>query len=147
MARYRTGVPSNATATASAVRVELRAGAQPQRVMEVLISNEAATVVTLLVHRALAIGVTPTTPLGLVAEDDTTVVATLATTAIAWGTAPTVPTTAPLARIGFPATIGAAWFLTFGPKGLYIPANGSLIFINLNATSSALVGFSFLLED
>ena len=147
MARYTIGGPTNGTATANAVRWELRAGARPCRLMELLIANEAATVATLLLHRASAIGLTPTTPLTPEEEDDDDNVAALAATAIAWATAPTVPGTPPLKRLGFPATIGAAWFLSFGERGLYIPVNGSLILINLAASSSALLGVTATIED
>jgi hypothetical protein len=146
MSLYSSGVASNATATANAVRWELRAGARPFWLQELLISNEAATVVTLLLHRALAIGVTPTSPVSLVSEDGQGV-ASLAQTAIAWGTAPTVPTTSPIARVGFPATIGAAWFVTFKEPGLFVAASASLILINLNASSSALLGITARIND
>lgn len=146
MAKYRSGVVANTTAAALAPRWELRAGARPFYLLELLVANEAATVVTLLMHRALAIGVTPTSPVSLTSEDNQGV-ASLAQTAVAWATVPTVPTSQPLARLGFPATIGSAWALQFGPKGIFVPANGSIILINLNATSSAALGITALIDD
>lgn len=147
MARYRSGVPSNATATSAAVRYELRAGARPCYVRELYISNEAATVITVLGHRALAIGVTPTSPVSLVPENDINAVASLAQTAIAWGTAPTVPSTSPLFRVGLPAVIGASWAISFQAPGLYLAVNASLILVNNAASSSALLGVSAVIDD
>jgi hypothetical protein len=86
--------------------------------------------------RPAAIGVTPTSPVTLLAEDPGDG-SPQAKTAVAWGTGPTVPANF-LRCVNLPAAIGAGIIWTFGPKGLVIPASGSLVLWNLQANSAAL---------
>lgn len=141
MARTRLGWVANATVTTLAPRIEFigRTTGPRTRIMEFGVFNEAATAGTLLWGRALAIGVTPTTPIVLLPEDtvDTGIVTE---TAIAWGTAPTLPTN-PLGRWTYPAAIGAAMIWQFGPVGLIIPLSGSVIIWNSGAGTAGLGGY------
>lgn len=144
MARHEIGIAGNATTTTLAVRCELTgatAGIRT-RVLEIGCFNEAATAQVLLFGRALAIGITPTTPITLLGDD--TVDTSLAKTAIAWGTAPTLPTN-PLRRFSMAAAIGAGMVWTFG-SGLIIPISGSLILWNVG-TGSAALSFYFVTDE
>lgn len=137
MAIYSLGQAANATATINAVRWELRASATDRLfVREIGISLGAATASTFGLGRPAAIGVTPTTPITLLAEDAASPVGT-GTTAIAWGTAPTITSINPFRRITLPAMIGAAVIWTFSGVGLVIPASGSLILWNIAASAAA----------
>ena len=146
MARYAIGLAANATATALAVRAEIRATATNRpRILEITVTNAAATIVTLLMGRSAAIGVTPTAPLTFQALNPADVAAGT-TTAIAWGTAPTITGITPLQRVSFPATIGAGMTWSF-QDGLILPVSGSIIFWNLNATSSAALDISVVIDE
>jgi hypothetical protein len=145
MARTEIGVAGNATTTTLAPRIELRGATSGMRtrVMEVGVFNEAATACVLLFGRALAIGITPTTPITLLGDD--TVDTATAQTASAWGTAPTLPTN-PLRRFSLAAAIGAGMVWNWAPNGLIIPISGSLIFWN-SGTGSASLGFYFVCDE
>ena len=145
MARYSIGIASNATTTASAVRAEIRAAATNRpRILEITVTNGAATAMVLLLGRSAAIGVTPTSPLTFQALNPADVAAATQT-AIAWATAPTITGITPFARFALPATIGAGITWSF-PEGLVLPVSGSLIFWN-NAVSSAALDFSVLIDE
>ncbi|HXI15507.1 MAG TPA: hypothetical protein VNM48_03975 [Chloroflexota bacterium] len=146
MARYAIGLAANVTATASAVRAEIRAaGTSRPRITEITVTNAAATVITLLLGRSAAIGVTPTSPLTVQALDPADPAGTT-TTAIAWGTAPTITGITPLQRVTLPATIGAGMSWSF-ERGILLPLNGSLIFWNLAASSSAALDISIVIDE
>jgi len=83
------------------------------------------------IGRPQAIGVTPTSPVTVVAEDPGDPAGTV-TTALAWGTPPTVPLFF-LRRLNLPATIGAGVILTF-PRGLAIAVSNSIVHWNITAT-------------
>lgn len=143
MPRYEIAIVGNTTATANAVRAELRGATSGERtrVFEIGFDNGAATAGTIIMGFANAIGVTPTSPKTVIplSAGDTGA----AQTAIAWGTAPTLPTD-PLRRSGYPAAIGAQTIWTWSESDpLIIPLSGSIIFWNLAASSSATVGFYF----
>lgn len=112
---------------------EIRAGsAGPRpRIIEVGIFLAAATASTFGIGRPQAIGVTPTSPQALLAEDSADG-ASNTTVAAAWGTGPTVPVNF-FRRISLPATIGTGVIWTF-PKGVVIPLNGSVVVWNITAT-------------
>lgn len=143
MPRYEIAIAGNTTATANAVRAELRGATSGERtrVYEIGFDNGVATAGTILMGFANAIGVTPTSPqtvITLAAGDTST-----AQTAIAWGTAPTLPTN-PLRRFSYAAAIGSATVWTWSQdEPIRIPLSGSLIFWNLAASSSATIGFYF----
>lgn len=79
-----------------------------------------------------AIGVTPTSPITWLAEQQQA--AGTAQTALAWGTGPTVPANF-FRRIGMPATIGAGFVLTF-PRGLTIAVSSSIVLWNTQANGA-----------
>ena len=105
------------------------------KIMEIGISQNAATAGVYGLGRPAAIGVTPTTPLTALDEGDGNGPAGLTTCAVAWGTGPTVPTNF-LRRLSTPATIGAGIIWTF-PRGLSLPVSGSIVIWNITATAVA----------
>ena len=118
--------------TIANANVELRTTSTDRaRVMEIGIWMAAATASVVGIGRPGAIGVTPTSPQTVLAEDPGEPVGTV-TTALAWGTGPTVPANF-FRRANLPATIGAGVILTF-PRGLIVPVSGSIVNWNISAT-------------
>jgi hypothetical protein len=122
---------SNVTSAAANLEVRAAATARP-RLMETGMWLNAATQSPIGIGRPQAIGVTPTSPVTVLAEDPNDGAGTT-TTALAWGTPPTVPLQF-FRRVNMAAAIGAGVILTF-PRGLLIAANGSIVHWNIAATS------------
>lgn len=78
-----------------------------------------------------AIGITPTSPKTVLAENTETSSAGVSTTAVAWGTSPTNPTNYQR-RLSLPASIGAAVILTF-PRRFRIAKAKTLTLNNIIA--------------
>ena len=115
--------------------LEVRAGASNRpRVLEMGIWLNAATQSVIGLGRPQAIGVTPTSPVTVLAEDPAES-AGLTQTALAWGTPPTVPLQF-FRRLNIAAAIGAVAILTF-PRGIVIAAANSIVSWNITATSVA----------
>lgn len=92
----------------------------------------AATATSIGVGRPAAAGVTPTSPVALLAENG--VDTTLVKTAVAWGTQPTQPTN--FLRIGAaPATIGAQIEFVFDGQGVRLAPAQTLVIWNITASS------------
>ena len=122
--------------TISAAAWEVRSAATNKpKVMELGIMLAAATASVYGVGRPAAIGITPTTPLTVLDEQDGNGPTGLTTSAVAWGTGPTVPTNFNR-RVSLPATLGAGVILTF-PRGLGIPVSGSIVVWNITTNSAA----------
>jgi hypothetical protein len=130
MARYTHA--ARTTATAAGANWELRSAASARLyVQEIGIFMGAATASSFGLGRPAAIGVTPTSPVTVQANDPADPAGT-AQTAVAWGTAPTNPTsTIYLRRIGLTNVIGAGVIWTFAPPGLVVPVSSSLVIYNL----------------
>lgn len=111
-------------------------------VLEIGVFLAAATASTYAIGRPAAIGVTPTSPVTVLAEDPAAPAGT-GTTALAWGTGPTVPT-AFFRRVSFPATIGSGVIWTF-PRGLIIPVSSSLVL--WNAATNGVVDVYAVIDD
>lgn len=134
MAIYSLGNRTTSTTTAAAC-LEIRSTSTDRAMlMEIGITINAATASVFALGRPAAIGITPTTPVTVLAEDFAAPAGTI-TTALAWGTAPTVPT-AFFRRVSLPATIGAGIVWTF-PRGLIIPVSSSLVVWNITTNSLA----------
>ena len=99
--------------------------------MELGIWMAAATASVFGLGRPAAVGITPTSPVTLIAEDPAAPAGT-GTTALAWATLPTAPTVYNR-RINLPATIGAGVILTF-PRGFIVPVSGNAVTHNISAT-------------
>jgi len=122
--------------TIAAPSWEVRAAATNKpKVYEIGIANAAATASVYGIGRPAAIGVTPTSPLTLLDESDGAAPTGLTTCAVAWATAPTVPANF-FRRTAVAATIGSIVIFTF-PRGLGIPASGSIVMWNITANSAA----------
>jgi hypothetical protein len=124
---------SNVTIATAALEIRTTSTDRP-RLMEIGISLNVATACCFALGRPGAIGVTPTSPITVLAEDVGDPVGTV-TTALAWGTAPTVPTNF-FRRVSLPAALGAGIIWTF-PRGLVIPVSSSLVIWNITATALA----------
>ena len=112
--------------------IEIIAGATIRvKILEISVILAAATASVFGLGRPAAIGLTPTTPVTALPEDDVDPTGSY-TTALAWATPPTIPTTF-LRRFNLAAAVGAGIVLTF-PQGLYITASESIILWNISAT-------------
>jgi len=122
------GLSQRTTATsAAAASWEVRSAAtNAPLVMEMGISQNAATAGVYGVGRPAAIGITPTSPQNFVAEGHQNAPTSLSSAAVAWGTGPTVPTNFNR-RISCAATIGVGAIFTF-PRGMQIPVSTYVIF-------------------
>lgn len=137
-----TGAAAYEIRAASGARVEVR---------EIGIFLAAATASTYGIGRPAAIGVTPTSPVTVIAQDPALPTGA-STTAVAWGTGPTVPTQF-LRVVSLPAAIGNGVIWTFGPRELVIgqvtgtaAAVTSLVVWNL-ATNSAATDVYFVVDE
>ncbi len=132
MAIYSAAIRTTmATTTAPSAEIIAPAAARC-RVMEVGIFLNAATQSPIGIGRPQAIGVTPTAPITVLAEDPNDA-AGGSKLAIAWSTPPTVPSNF-FRRPNIAGAIGAGIILTF-PRGLVLAAAGTLCFWNIAAVS------------
>jgi len=112
--------------TAATASWEVRSGSgNKPRIMEVGISQNAATAGVYGLGRPAAIGVTPTSPQNFVAEADASAPTSNTTAAVAWGTGPTVPANFNR-RVSCAATIGVGVIWTF-PRGMDIATSNSIV--------------------
>ncbi len=131
MSRYSLGSRTTNVTTGNACW-ELRSAATDRlHVLEMGIFVAAATASTFGLGRPAAIGVTPTSPVTILAEDEGAPAGT-GTVALAWGTGPTIPA-AFFRRISVPGSIGAGVLWSWEPPGLIVPVSSSLIVWNLSA--------------
>jgi hypothetical protein len=135
MAIYSLAVrTTGASVTTPALEV-IGAAAIGYRLLELGMSINAATASVYGYGRPAAIGVTPTTPVAVLAEDGGNTTAGNSTTALAWGTAPTAPTNF-LRRVSLPATVGAGIIWTF-PRGIVVLKALTSVLWNITANSVA----------
>lgn len=114
-----------------AAALEFIAGTKGASIKSILISLAAATASTYGIGRPAALGITPTSPVTSLVEQDTQASVT-SKTAVAWGTGPTVPANF-YRRVTLPAVIGSLQLFDFGPAGLWVPAAASIVVWNLAA--------------
>lgn len=134
MSVYSLSVLTTNVTTGNACLEILTAAGERAYVRELGLTLNAATASTFGLGRPAAIGVTPTSPITFLAQENTTDVA-LTKMATAWGTGPTIPANF-LRRISLPATIGAGIVWPFGPREFVIPVSASIILWNLSAVSA-----------
>lgn len=125
MSIYSLSQRTSATAAAAASWEVRSTSANKPKLMEVGLSQNAATAGAYGLGRPGAIGVTPTSPQTFLDEQDGNGPTGNTTAAVAWGTGPTVPTNF-FRRISCPATIGAGVIWTF-PRGLGIAVTNSIV--------------------
>lgn len=134
MAIYSLGNRTS-SGTAATAALELRTAATDRAaLMELDVFMGAATASIFGLGRPQAIGITPTSPVTLLAEETSDPAATTQT-ALAWGTGPTVPLNF-FRRINLPATIGAGIIYTF-PRGITIPISSSIVLWNIGTDGVA----------
>lgn len=109
---------------------------------QVHISMAAATASTYGLGRPAALGITPTTPLQIQANDNG--VPSRATTVLAWGTSPTVPGTF-FHRATLPATVGQRDDFDLNDEGIWVPAGQSIVLWNLAA--NGVVDICFTIKE
>lgn len=132
MAIYSAAVRTTmATTTAPSAEI-IAPPAARCRVMEIGIWLNATTQTPLIIGRPQAIGITPTAPVSVYAEDPNDAGGG-SKLAIAWSTPPTVPLII-FRRPNIAGAIGAGVILTF-PRGLVLAAAGTLCFWNFAAVS------------
>jgi hypothetical protein len=143
MAIYAMGGVGGVGTTGVASTEIIAASTDKPKIMEICISQVAATASLFGLGRPAAIGVTPTTPVTLVDEQDGGGPVGVTRTAVAWATPPTVPTVF-LRRLCTPATIGAGIIWTF-PRGLGLPTSGSVVV--WNAGTNSIVHFHVVADE
>lgn len=125
---------SNVTVSNSTLEI-IGAASIGYRLLELGISINAATASVFGFGTPAAIGITPTTPVTVLAEDGGNTTAGNTTTALAWGTGPTSPTNFQR-RVSLPATIGAGIIWTF-PRGVFALKATTRVLYNITANSVA----------
>jgi hypothetical protein len=142
MARYSLGLRTSNVTIANAT-LEIIAGLKPLKLAQMDFTLNAATASVFGLGRPAALGLTPTTPVGLLMDANGDPAAGTALVALAWGTGPTVPASF-IKRISLAGEIGAPAVWSFGAtdssgrvgnNGLVIPAGHSLVLWNLSAVS------------
>jgi hypothetical protein len=134
MALYSLALRTSSGTTGTAAYELIAGSARRPRLMEIGVFLAAATASTFGFGTPAAIGVTPTAPVTVLAEDPADPAGS-SKAAVAWATPPTIPA-AFYRRIGLPAAIGAGMIWTF-PRGIQIPINTSLVLWNLAANAVA----------
>lgn len=104
------------------------------KIMEIGLFLAAATASVFGLGRPAAMGITPTTPVTVLAEDPESPAGHVQT-ALAWATSPTVPGNF-FRSISLPATIGTGIIWSF-PRGLIIPISFSMVIWNISAVGVA----------
>ncbi len=150
MAQYELGINTTVTTTAAAAAEIRAASGTPLRLREVGLTLAVATASTYGLGRPAAVGVTPTSPITVLASNPSDPTGT-GTTAVAWGTGPTVPTQF-LRRITLPATVGAGVIWTWelnrfviGP-GNAAAAVASVVIWNLATNANNLNIYAVLVD-
>jgi hypothetical protein len=132
MAGYSHGARTSGTASGAAAW-ELRTSSTDRpRVKTIKVTLATAVASLFGVGRPAAIGVTPTSPVTVLALDPAEPAGT-SQTALAWGTGPTAPT-AFLERAGLPGAIGNSYVFDFTwmpGGGLLVPVSSSIVLWNL----------------
>jgi len=111
-------------------------------ILEAGIFMAAATASLFSLGRPAAAGITPTSPVLLLAEDPAVPAATT-NSALAWGTSPTSPTT-DLRKWSSSAQIGQGVIFTF-PRGMIIAVSSSFVLQNL--ATNGVVDSHFVIDE
>jgi hypothetical protein len=144
VSRYEVGVNSVAAA-ASAAFIELRSPTKAVSVLEMGFFCTAATSSSVGLGRPAASGVTPTTPVTVIADKSGDVAGTCQT-ASAWATPPTAPTTFNR-RLVTAATIGSGAIWQWPLGSLTIPIGGSLVLWNFGGAAGSILAVYFVLDE
>jgi len=134
MAIYSISRRTTVVASGSAAHTIYTPAGARVSLLEAGIFMAAATASTYSLGRPAANGVTPTSPVLLLAEDPASPASTV-NSALAWTTSPTSPTDS-LRRWASPATIGTGVIFTF-PRGVVIAISSNFVLQNLAANGVA----------
>lgn len=137
MAIFSLANRTTSSTTATATQEIIAATSQSYRLLEFGFTAVSATTGMFGIGTPGSIGVTPTSPVTVLAEDSGDTTPGQTTTALAWGTGPTVPTNF-FRRITTPATIGAGTIFTF-PRGIKILKAKTLVLWITYSTTVALL--------
>jgi hypothetical protein len=142
MAIYSVANRTSSGTAASPAQENIASSAVAYRLLEFGITQNGPTASVFGLGRPAAIGVTPTSPVTVLAEDQGNNSAGNTTTALAWGTAPTVPANF-FRRVSLPATVGAGIIWTF-PRGIIVlKSNTSVLWV----IATAAVADTWLVVD
>lgn len=133
MAIYSVANRTTNTTNANATLEIIGAASLGYRLLELGFTLNAATGSVFGFGTPAAIGITPTTPVTLLAEDAGNTSTGNTTTALAWGTGPTVPANF-YRRVSLPGTVGAGMIWTF-PRGVSVLKTKTVIMWNLSTVS------------
>ena len=142
MAIYAIGRRTTNVTSGQSAHTIYTASTDRAALLEAGIFMGAATASSYSLGRPAAAGVTPTSPVLLLAEDPANPAATV-NSALAWGTSPTNPT-ADLRRWASPATIGTGVIFTF-PRGLMIAISSNFVLQNL--ATNCVVDSYFVVDE
>lgn len=143
MARYQVAFTTVAAA-AGAGLVDVLAGTDRVHVLELCLTNVAATSATFELGRSTTLG-TQTTP-QIPEKGDPADSAALAKVATAWSVAP-ASTGVPIRGITTPANIGGGVIWTFGYGDLLIAPAAALVVINRGAVATGIMRGYFVLDE
>lgn len=142
MARYSIGRLTTNVTSGQAAHTLRTSASKRAALMEAGITAATAVALTFSLGRPAAVGITPTSPVVLTAEDAIGVC--LTDSALAWATPPTNPTV-DMRRWNGPATIGVGMIFTF-PLGVIIPVSANFVLQNL-ATNTGGAQSYFVVEE
>ena len=132
MAIYSLSQRTTNTTIANAAWSIISSATNKPKVMELGISQNTGTATSWGLGRPSSAGVTPTTPVNFLDEQDGAAPTANTTACLAWTTQPGAPANF-LRRVSTPATIGAGIIWTF-PRGLAIPISSNLVVWNITAS-------------
>ena len=125
MARYSVSQRTTSGTAATAAWEVRSTSTNKPRIVEMGISQNAATASVFGLGRPQAIGITPTSPVTFLDEFDGGGPVGLTTCAVAWATGPTVPLNF-FRRVSLEATVGRGIIWTF-PLGIGISVSNSIV--------------------
>ena len=128
MALYEGAVRTTGIAVSTPCLEIIASATVPARLLELGLTNTTAVSNWIAFGRPQAIGVTPTTPVAVIPEDQNGPVGNTES-ALAWGTAPTGPLYY-IRRTNTTPAVGAGVVWTF-PRGLIIAVRKTVILFNL----------------
>lgn len=127
MAIYSLGALTTNVTSGNAAATLIASATDRLRALEIGLMMVTGTSTTLGFGRPAAVGITPTAPTTVLAENDADPVGT-GKIALAWTTQPTAPTNF-LRRFRPTSAIGSGYILSF-PKGISVPVSGNLAIWN-----------------
>lgn len=145
MSIYSVANRTSATANAAAAQENIASTNVAYRLLELGLTLVAATSSVYGLGRPAVTGITPTSPVTVLAEDGGNTSAGNTTTALAWGTGPTVPANF-FRRVSLPATAGAGMIWTF-PRGIVCLKTLSTVLWNPSGGSNSVIDSWIVVDE